>query len=79
MLNRSVHVSFVCLTMALSASAQSKDSDQPSALAQLSDQTQALYHQVSAGVLRVQLPVHRVATLPAASGPLAPWSDKLSP
>ena len=79
MLNRSVHVSFLCLTMALSAYAQSKESDQPSPLAQLSDQTQALYHQVSAGVLRVQLPVHRVATLPAAAGPLAPWSDKLTP
>jgi hypothetical protein len=51
-------------------------------LEELSRQTESLYHAVSPGVVRVQLPTTRPSTQPgeqAAQDPLARWDSKLTP
>jgi PDZ domain-containing protein len=64
---------------ALAQSAAAQGAVKGSLLAELNSETQALYRHVAAGVVRVELPMHRGTTLPSSSDPLAPWSDKLSP
>jgi hypothetical protein len=79
MLCRISQLPILCVTLVCSAQAPAQEAGSISPFKLLNDQTVALYHQVSLGVLRVQLPTHHDTTLPTASDPLAPWSDKLTP
>jgi len=80
MIRHCCHRWFLITALTTGASALGQTAGAPTLLEQLSQQTEALYHHVSRGVVRVQLPLERAAALPAgAADPLAPWSDKLSP